>query len=70
MQHLYGWNVSFVLSFIINTWGFIEVRKVYDFSLLKEVTIIKRPVKYVVNILFLYLFFVYIYSLFFYNNID
>ncbi|SUO92209.1 hypothetical protein [Suttonella indologenes] len=60
MQHPYGWNLSFVLSFIINTWIFIEVKKAYDFSLLKEITMVKRPIKYIISILFfiLLLFFI------------
>lgn len=52
MQNPYGWNLSFVLSFVINTWIFIEVKKAYNFSLLKEITAVKHRIKYIKTIIF------------------
>lgn len=52
MQNPYGWNLSFVLSFVINTWIFFEVKKAYDFSLLKEITAVKHRIRYIKTIIF------------------
>ena len=38
MQDPYGWNLSFLLSFIVNFSIFIFIVKSYDFSIIKKVT--------------------------------
>lgn len=42
----YGWNVSFILSFVFNLMISIFVIRAYDFSLLRKITKIRRKVKF------------------------
>lgn len=64
VQHPYGWNVSYILSFLINIILFFPIIKAYDFSLIRKIVRVKRDqlfVFYVRHIFFILIIFFFLF---------